>query len=137
MPNLFYNFLRGGQMCKGGNGDNVCDGLTVPLEKLTQPTILLLLARKPDHGYELIQKLNQIDCVEGELEAATVYRILRRMEQDGLIVSKWEHGEYGPARRQYELTGEGWKALQDWVKGLKARMKQIETFIAHYHDLNN
>lgn len=128
-------FSRGDWMFKGDNGGNVCGGLTVPLEKLTQPAILLLLAQKPAHGYELIQRLNQMDCVDGELEAATVYRILRRMEQEGLIASRWEHGEYGPARRQYELTGDGWEMLREWVAGLQARMRQIEAFITHYQEL--
>lgn len=119
-------------MCKDKNHNTFCGSPAVPLEKLTQPAVLLLLAQDKTHGYELIQKLNQMECIDGELEAATVYRTLRRMEQDGLIVSKWEHGEFGPARRQYELTGEGWQALDHWAGGLKARMKQIESFILSY-----
>lgn len=118
-----------------GESGNVYDGIAIPLEKLTQPAILLLLAQKPSHGYELIQRINQMDCIEGEQEAATVYRILRRMEQDGLIVSNWEHGEYGPARRQYKLADDGWKTLKCWVAGLKARMRQIENFITCYNEL--
>ena len=120
-------------MCKGDNDTFSC--VSIPLEKLTQPTILLLLAQRMTHGYELIQQLNQMDCIDGELEAATVYRTLRRMEQEGLIVSSWEHGEHGPARRQYRLTDNGWKELKEWVYVLKARMSQIEIFIAHYNKL--
>jgi poly-beta-hydroxybutyrate-responsive repressor len=122
-------------MSKDNNHHTDCGSLTVPLEKLTQPAVLLLLAHNKAHGYELIQKLNQMEYIDGELEAATVYRTLRRMEQDGLIVSKWEHGEFGPARRQYELLDEGWQALDHWAGGLKARMKQIESFIVAYNDL--
>ncbi|MFZ5633235.1 MAG: PadR family transcriptional regulator [Bacillota bacterium] len=96
-----------------------------------------MLVKNETHGYELIQKLNQMDCIDGELEAATVYRMLRRMEQDGLIVSRWEHGEFGPARRQYELTVQGRKSLDDWATALKARVKQIEAFISNYNSLEN
>ena len=124
-------------MCADDNGKNNNTDVSVPLEKLTQPAILLLLVTNKTHGYELIQKLNQMDCIDGELEAATVYRMLRRMEQEGLIVSRWEHGEFGPARRQYELTAQGRKSLDDWAMALKARVKQIESFILNYNSIEN
>lgn len=124
-------------MCNNESDKAASCGQTVALEKLTQPTILMLLSMNNTHGYELIQKLNQVDWIDGELEAATVYRMLRRMEHDGLIVSKWEHGEFGPARRQYQLTGDGRKHLDEWVAALKARMKQIESFINHYNNIEH
>lgn len=124
-------------MCADNNEKNSSNGVVVPLEKLTQPAILLLLVTNKTHGYELIQRLNQMDCIDGELEAATVYRMLRRMEQEGLIVSRWEHGEFGPARRQYELTAQGRQSLDDWATALKARVKQIESFILNYNSIEN
>lgn len=118
------------------NNENTFKGLeALPIEKLTQPAILLLLAQDNSHGYDIIQKLNQIECIEGETEAATVYRTLRKMEQDGLVESKWEHGEFGPARRKYQLTDSGWKTLDLWVEGLKRRINQIEAFINFYDNL--
>lgn len=127
--------MRGIYMNNEKYGHTNEGSMTVPLEKLTQPGILLLLLAGKSHGYELIQKLNQVDYIDGELEAATVYRTLRRMEQDGLIVSRWEHGEFGPARRQYEITGQGRATLNRWTDGLKARKKQIENFIENYNGL--
>lgn len=122
-------------MCPDNDGKSTGNDVSVPLEKLTQPAILLLLVTSRSHGYEIIQKLNQMDCIDGELEAATVYRMLRRMEQEGMIVSRWEHGEFGPARRQYELTARGRQLLDDWVAALKERVKQIESFISNYNSL--
>lgn len=122
-------------MCKGKSEHTNEGSASVPLEKLTQPGILLLLLKDKSHGYELIQKLNQVEYIDGELEAATVYRTLRRMEQDGLIESRWEHGEFGPARRQYQITDYGRETLKHWANGLKSRMKQIETFIENYNGL--
>jgi DNA-binding PadR family transcriptional regulator len=124
-------------MCTGNNEKIAENSVYVPLEKLTQPAVLLLLAKNKAHGYELIQKLNQMDCIDGGLEAATVYRMLRRMEHDGLIVSKWEHGEFGPARRLYELTVDGRKSLDGWAVALKARIRQIEAFISDYNGVEN
>lgn len=109
----------------------------IPMEKLTQPAILLLLAGNKAHGYELIQKLNRMDFMGSDLDTATLYRTLRRMEQEGLVVSSWEHGEFGPARRQYRLTGEGLNSLDGWARVLKSRMDQIQSFISCYEQLKN
>ncbi|ACV61869.1 transcriptional regulator, PadR-like family [Desulfofarcimen acetoxidans DSM 771] len=103
-------------------------------EKLTYPAILLLLAKIEAHGYDIIQRLNQLEYIEGELETATVYRILRRMEQDKIIVSRWEHGEFGPARRKYQITQSGLQLLDNWVASIQTRKRQIELFLNSYKE---
>ncbi|WP_066638445.1 PadR family transcriptional regulator [Desulfolucanica intricata] len=110
------------------------ESVNIPLEKLTYPAILLLLAQAPAHGYDIIQRLNLLEYIEGELEAATVYRILRRMEKDGIIVSKWEHGEFGPARRKYKITRQGLHLMDEWALGLRLRSRQIELFLNSYNE---
>lgn len=107
----------------------------MPLEKLTQPAILLLLALDRAHGYEIIQKLTKMEFMDSDPDTATVYRTLRRMEQEGLVVSSWEHGEFGPARRLYRLTREGLESLDGWAGALKTRVDQIQSFISYYDRL--
>jgi len=55
------------------------------------------------------------------LPSGTVYPALRRLEQLGLVDSKWEkegiaQREQRPARKYYELTPEGADALAEAVK---------------------
>jgi DNA-binding PadR family transcriptional regulator len=55
------------------------------------------------------------------LPSGTVYPALRRLERNGLVDSKWEkqsvaRREQRPARKYYELTPEGSKALAEVVK---------------------
>lgn len=55
------------------------------------------------------------------LPSGTVYPALRRMEQAGLVASSWEdeaaaQGEGRPARKYYEVTGEGREALSEAVR---------------------
>ena len=107
---------------------------SISLEKLTYPAILLLLAQIEAHGYDIIQRLNHLEYIDGELETATVYRILRRMEQDNVIVSNWEHGEFGPARRKYRLTQQGLNLLDEWFTSLQLRKQQIELFLNSYKE---
>ena len=50
------------------------------------------------------------------LESGTVYPILSRLEQDGLVTSTWEaekraHADGRPARRNYAITAAGKAAL--------------------------
>ena len=52
------------------------------------------------------------------LPSGTVYPALRRMEDAGLVTSRWEHsavaqGEQRPARKYYELSKLGERALTE------------------------
>lgn len=77
---------------------------------LIGPLLLLLLAEEPGHGYDLIERLRLLGF---EHRAGSLYRELRRLEQDGLVASYWEASQTrGPARRVYELTFEGRRALR-------------------------
>ena len=77
---------------------------------LVGPLLLLLLAEEPGHGYDLIERLRSLGF---EHRAGSLYRELRRLEDDGLVTSYWEASQTrGPARRVYELTFDGRRALR-------------------------
>lgn len=109
-------------------------GAGISLDKMVQPTLLLLIYKKPSHGYELIQNYHALDPAE-TVDPGTIYRNLRRMEKEGYILSRWEASESGPARRQYEITGKGMAALQAAVHKLEHQKKQIEDFLNQYKKL--
>jgi DNA-binding PadR family transcriptional regulator len=110
------------------------DGAGISLDKMIQPALLLLIYKKPSHGYELIQNYNALDPTE-MVEPGTIYRNLRRMEKEGFVLSKWEASESGPARRQYKITGKGMAALQEVIHKLEHQKKQIEDFLDQYKKL--
>ena len=72
---------------------------------LLQVFLLLLICERPGHGYDLVQRLSGLG-VTG-IERAQVYRCLRALEQQELVVSAWLTPSAGPARRHYELTAAG------------------------------
>ncbi|AGL02192.1 PadR family transcriptional regulator [Desulfoscipio gibsoniae] len=110
------------------------NGASVSLDRMIQPMLLLLILKKPTHGYELIQSFNALH--EGEIvEPGTIYRNLRRMEKDEFVVSSWEAAESGPARRKYTITGKGLKALQEAVLKLEQQKRQIEDYLSEYNNL--
>ena len=101
-------------------------------ERFIQAQLLLLLAERPAHGYELLQRLNEADFADGEVDVATVYRNLRRLDQEGLLDSRWEAGPAGPARRLYTLTPRGREALQAWAVEVRQQMERLENFLRRY-----
>lgn len=83
---------------------------------LLHPLLLLLICERPGHGYDLIERLDRLGA--GGAEPGQVYRVLRALERDRLVVSAWIPSESGPARRRYELTAEGLAALEAWMARL-------------------
>lgn len=105
----------------------------LPAERMIQPHLLLLLGQKPAHGYELIQRLNEAAFTDAEVDPATVYRNLRRMDREGLVSSRWEAGPAGPARRLYALTPRGEEFLQAWAIRIQRHKEKLESFLQEYH----
>ncbi len=101
-------------------------------ERYIQPTILLGLQIKPSYGYELIQNLQEFGFIEGQAPPGMIYRHLRQLEEEGLVLSKWITEGPGPANRMYEFTAEGREILGVWTDYMRKQMKNIEKFIKMY-----
>lgn len=113
-----------GNICRCGGG--------APLEKFMQPCLLLLLKQRSAHGYDLIQSLLEFGFGERSLDPGTVYRNLRRMEEEGLVSSRWDIGEGGPAKRLYRLTEEGEEMLRAWAINIGQQRKRLDDFLEKY-----
>jgi PadR family transcriptional regulator PadR len=72
--------------------------------------ILAVLAGGPAHGYALIETLRQRSCGLFDLPEGTVYPALHRLEEQGLLASRWSN-EGARRRRVYQLTPKGLQAL--------------------------
>ena len=64
-----------------------------------------------------------------------LYRLLRALEEEGLVASRWSEEAPGPQKRIYELTGEGAALLAAWAGSLRARMERIGALLARYEVL--
>jgi len=102
------------------------------IDKMLVPALLNFLAQKPAHGYELIQKINESGLSEIEADPATIYRNLRRMEEDGLVLSQWETEHTGPARRSYRLSPAGCQALEFCVQLITEKVEKMTAFLDQY-----
>ena len=98
------------------------------VERFLEPALLLLLAEQPAHGYELVDRAAEL--VPGERpELGGLYRVLRALEEDGLVNSEWDANEPGPAKRRYELTPAGHELLRAWAKALKQTQGVVDAFL--------
>ena len=76
-------------------------------QRFLRPWTLLLLWLEPAHGADLRERLEALGM------PAADYRFLRRLEEDGVLRSRWAPGEgVGPDRRVYSLTDAGVEELE-------------------------
>jgi poly-beta-hydroxybutyrate-responsive repressor len=102
------------------------------VERFTEPALLLLLEEQPAHGYELIERLPELLGDDARIDMGNLYRVLRALEEEGLVASEWDVDAPGPAKRRYKLTRAGSNLLADWVTALEAAQTRIEAFIDRY-----
>lgn len=88
---------------------------------LVEPAALAALLRAGGHGYDLRKAI--ADLTDGAVfaDAGGLYRVLRRLEDDGFVASRWVDGDSGPQRRDYELTARGRELAEDWLEHLRER----------------
>src|SRR5882757_357848 len=76
--------------------------------------VLALLARRESYAYEIASTLaNGVGMGEG-----TIYPLMRRMQNDGLVDTRLAESSSGPPRKYYRLTRAGRAAYEarkrDW-----------------------
>jgi len=75
--------------------------------------VLAALAAGPAHGYAVIEEIRRRSGRAFDLPEGTVYPALHRLEQAGLLASRWVTAESGRRRRVYALTRRGERALAE------------------------
>jgi DNA-binding PadR family transcriptional regulator len=95
--------------------------------------VLLSLRDGPAHGYDLLARLPEVFPRAAEApDPGTLYRLLRSLEGDGAVVSSWDTGEPGPARRVYRITDAGREQLEGWSLQVTREIDALQRFIDTY-----
>ena len=69
---------------------------------------------------------------EERVDVGNLYRVLRALEEQGLVASEWDETLPGPAKRTYELTDAGAAALERWAAALTETRTRIDRFLERY-----
>ena len=89
--------------------------------------VLLLLRKQPAYANDIIARLKSAELIVVE---GTLYPLLTRLKNDGLLQYEWKESTQGPPRKYYRLTEKGedvlkeldqsWRELNGTVDRLKA-----------------
>ncbi len=81
--------------------------------------ILYDIAKKPKKAYDVVKSLEALGIPH--VSCSTVYYILDRMSEDGLVVAKGEDG-----KRIYEITDRGKRYLEEHKAELEEALKHVD-----------
>jgi DNA-binding PadR family transcriptional regulator len=98
------------------------------VERFTEPALLLLLRERPAHGYDLLERLPELTG-EARVEMGNLYRLLRSLEEEGLVTSEWRDG-----KRTYALAERGAHLLDQWAEALRRAQERTQRFLARYEE---
>ncbi|GGM36563.1 PadR family transcriptional regulator [Microbacterium saperdae] len=98
--------------------------MTEMLKGTLEGIVLALLAEQPAYGYDITARLRDhgfTDTAEG-----TVYALLVRIEQRGLVDVEKVPSEKGPPRKVYTLNAQGTHELAEFWKTWNVLAQRIE-----------
>lgn len=105
-----------------------CSGKS--LSRLLQPAVMAVLAEEPLHGYAIARRLEEMAPFRDPPPDPTgLYRLLKNMEEDGLVVSNWDLADSGPAKRLFSLTADGRECLRLWAQTLQRYHADIQSLL--------
>ena len=86
--------------------------------------ILLLLRKEPAYTSSIIQKLHEAKLIVVD---GTLYPLLARLKNSGLLDYYWEESTQGPPRKYYKLTEKG----EEFLKELQISWQELNDTINH------
>lgn len=98
--------------------------MTEMLKGTLEGIILAILAGRPAYGYEITSRLR--DMGFAEIAEGTVYALLVRIEQRGLVDVEKVPSEKGPPRKVYTLNTAGHDNLEEFWRTWSFLSEQLE-----------
>jgi len=76
------------------------------------PIILSVLQKQDSYGYEIVQTVKNITNQEINWKYASIYPVLRKLENSNMIKSYWKMQENERPRKYYTILSNGKKQLE-------------------------
>lgn len=93
---------------------------TQMMKGILEGCILKIISKEELYGYKTVERLNEIGF---DVNEATVYPILTRLENKGHLKVEKRPSPLGPKRKYYFMTQEGQSILQEfhetWIRMMK------------------
>ena len=85
-----------------------------------KPLILTILSQQESYGYAILQRIEELSDGALSWDDSTLYPVLHRLENRGLLTSTWRKTGGLRRRKYYALTAKGRQALarekQQWLR---------------------
>jgi len=105
---------------------------TQMVKGILEGCILKIISKEELYGYKTVERLNQIGF---DVNEATVYPILARLENKGHLKVEKRPSPLGPMRKYYFLTADGQVNLQEFHETWQRMMKMVnEVMEVNGHD---
>lgn len=112
------------------NNDINVENTKVQMRKgILEFCILLIASRGKVYASEILQELKKIDLIVVE---GTMYPLLTRLKNSGLLKYDWEESKSGPPRKYYSITSEGEEFLRELKKMWQGLSKSINILIKKF-----
>lgn len=73
--------------------------------------VLAVVAEGETYGYAVAQRLQAAGL--GVVKGGTLYPVLARLQEDGLLIASWRAGDGGPGRKFFAVTSAGQEVLRE------------------------
>ncbi len=114
----------------------ICSGRS--LDRFLRPVVMTILCGSPAglHGYSIEKHLQDFRFYHNNPPDFTgLYRLLKQMEKEGLLISARAKSSEGPYKKTYRITSKGKKCLKRWQYSLqeyKSNLEDILEKMEHY-----
>ena len=92
--------------------------------------LLAAVGSQPMHGYAIIEYVREASAGQFDYAEGTIYPALRRLEDEGLVRSRWSERD-GRRRRVYEVSSKGRKALAGRRNEWESFTRGVEAVLDH------
>lgn len=91
--------------------------------------ILLVISRGKVYSSDILEELRQADLIVVE---GTIYPLLSRLKNSGLLSYDWEESPNGPPRKYYSLTMRGKDTLKHLSESWDALDRSVNSLIRKF-----
>jgi len=85
--------------------------------------ILLIINKKPAYVSDIINEMKKVQMLVVE---GTLYPLLTRLKNNGILTYRWQESVSGPPRKYYEITESGKALLNELENGWNELKQAVE-----------
>lgn len=105
--------------------ENTAENVRAQMRKgVLEYCILSILNKREAYASSIIEELKAANMIVVE---GTLYPLLIRQKNQGLLSYRWEESTQGPPRKYYVITGKGREQLAQMDEAWKELVETIET----------